>query len=74
MDYDGIQLYRQTPPEMKNEKAYIYVLNAYSHSDLVIGCDSISAMISNKNCYIYTTTVTKLPFTSSIELYVHLFR
>lgn len=59
MGYDALELYYRMPSEMIDEKTYVCILNACSHSGLVNEARSIFSTIRTKNKFIYTTMVVK---------------
>jgi len=72
MGFEAVELFSKVPLKMLDERTYICVLNACSHSGLVDQAKKIFENIQNKTEFIYTTMVNK-HFLSTIFL-ISLFR
>ncbi len=59
MGFEAIELFSKIPLNMLNERTYICVLNACSHTGLVDQAKKIFENISNKTEFIFTTMVNK---------------
>jgi pentatricopeptide repeat protein len=70
MGFEAIQLFSKIPLKMLNDRTYVCILNACSHSGLVDQAKKIFENIQNKTEIISTTMVNKLYFLSTIILFV----
>ena len=59
MGFEAIELFSKIPLKMLNERTYVCVLNACSHSGLVDQAKKIFSNIPNKTEFIFTTMVNK---------------
>ena len=59
MGLEAIELFSKIPLKILDERSYISVLNACSHSGLVDQAKKIFSTISNKTTFITTTMVNK---------------
>jgi pentatricopeptide repeat protein len=57
MGLEAVELFSKIPKKMLNERTYICVLNACSHSGLVDQAKKIFENIPDKTEFIYTTMV-----------------
>lgn len=62
MGIAAVELFHQMPIELINDRTYVCVLNACSHSGLVDQARSIFENIQTKTEIIYTTMVKKILF------------
>lgn len=60
MGIEAVKLFSKIPLKMLNERTYICVLNACSHSGLVDQAKQIFENIRNKTEFIFTTMVKQL--------------
>jgi pentatricopeptide repeat protein len=60
MGIEAVELFSKIPLKMLNERTYICVLNACSHSGLVDQAKQIFENIQNKTEFIFTTMVKQL--------------
>jgi len=70
MGFEAIQLFSKIPLKILNDRTYVCILNACSHSGLVDQAKKIFENIQNKTEIISTTMVNKLYFLSTIVLFV----
>jgi pentatricopeptide repeat protein len=70
MGFEAIQLFSKIPLKILNDRTYVCILNACSHSGLVDQAKKIFQNIQNKTEIISTTMVNKLYFLSTIILFV----
>jgi pentatricopeptide repeat protein len=59
MGFEAVELFSKVPLKMLDERTYICVLNACSHSGLVDQAKKIFENIQNKTEFIFTTMVNK---------------
>jgi pentatricopeptide repeat protein len=59
MGFEAVELFSKIPLKMLDERTYICVLNACSHSGLVDQAKKIFENIPNKTEFIFTTMVNK---------------
>jgi pentatricopeptide repeat protein len=67
MGFEAVELFSKIPLKMLNERTYICVLNACSHSGLVDQAKKIFENIPNKTEFIFTTMVKQNIFSQQFS-------
>ena len=62
MGFEAVELFFKIPMKMLDQRTYVCVLNACSHSGLVVQAKNIFENIPDRNVFIFTTMVNKFIF------------